>query len=231
MAALLTSTQDNKDKLGHVPRRSAATWASPSCRRTSTPPPANFTPVGDEIRFGLAGIRNVGANVVQAIIEAREEKGAYASFNDFLDKVPVVVCNKRTIESLIKAGAFDTLGHTRRALVARHEEAVDAVVDVKRNEAVGQFDLFAALGGDDGAAGAGFSVEIPDLPEWDKKQKLTFERQMLGLYVSDHPLAGLEHVLQRAADTQVASLLEDEARPDGSSVTHRRAWSPRCSAR
>ncbi len=217
MAALLTSTQDNKDKLGMYLaecRHMGITVLPPDVNTSA----ANFTPVGDEIRFGLAGIRNVGANVVQAIIEAREEKGAYASFNDFLDKVPVVVCNKRTIESLIKAGAFDTLGHTRRALVARHEEAVDAVVDVKRNEAVGQFDLFAALGGDDGAPGAGFSVEIPDLPEWDKKQKLTFERQMLGLYVSDHPLAGLEHVLQRAADTQVASLLEDEARPDGSSV-------------
>ncbi|MPV90306.1 DNA polymerase III subunit alpha [Georgenia ruanii] len=217
MAALLTSTQDNKDKLGMYLaecRHMGITVLPPDVNTSA----ANFTPVGDEIRFGLAGIRNVGANVVQAIIEAREEKGAYASFNDFLDKVPVVVCNKRTIESLIKAGAFDTLGHTRRALVARHEEAVDAVVDVKRNEAVGQFDLFAALGGDDGAAGAGFTVEIPDLPEWDKKQKLAFERQMLGLYVSDHPLAGLEHVLQRAADTQVTSLLEDDAKPDGSSV-------------
>ncbi|MFH5822594.1 DNA polymerase III subunit alpha [Georgenia sp. AZ-5] len=217
MAALLTSTQDNKDKLGMYLaecRHMGITVLPPDVNTSA----ANFTPVGNEIRFGLAGIRNVGANVVQAILDTREERGAFTSFNDFLDKVPVVVCNKRTIESLVKAGAFDTLGHTRRALVARHEEAVDAVVDVKRNEAVGQFDLFAALGGDDGGAGAGFSVEIPDLPEWDKKQKLAFERQMLGLYVSDHPLAGLEHVLQRAADTQVASLLEDDARPDGSSV-------------
>ncbi|TRW44876.1 DNA polymerase III subunit alpha [Georgenia yuyongxinii] len=215
MAALLTSTQDNKDKLGMYLaecRHMGITVLPPDVNTSA----ANFTPVGDDIRFGLAGIRNVGANVVQAILATRE-KGDFTSFTDFLDKVPVVVCNKRTIESLVKAGAFDSLGHTRRALVARHEEAIDAVVDVKRNEAVGQFDLFAALGGDD-AAGAGFTVEIPDLPEWDKKQKLTFERQMLGLYVSDHPLAGLEHVLQRAADTQVASLIEDDSRPDGASV-------------
>ncbi|WP_127128280.1 DNA polymerase III subunit alpha [Georgenia sp. SYP-B2076] len=216
MAALLTSTQDNKDKLGMYLaecRHMGITVLPPDVNTSA----ANFTPVGTDIRFGLAAIRNVGANVVGAIIETREAKGSFDSFTDFLDKVPAVVCNKRTIESLIKAGAFDSLGHTRRALVARHEEAIDAVVDVKRNEAVGQFDLFAALGGDDGGA-AGFSVEIPDLPEWDKKQKLTFERQMLGLYVSDHPLAGLEHVLQRAADTQISTLLEDDSRPDGSSV-------------
>jgi DNA polymerase III subunit alpha len=216
MAALLTSTQDNKDKLGLYLgecRHMGITVLPPDVNTSA----ANFTPVGEDIRFGLAGIRNVGAHVVRAIIETREEKGDFTSFTDFLDKVPAVVCNKRTIESLIKAGAFDSLGHTRRSLVAAHEDAIDAVVDVKRNEAVGQFDLFAGLGGDDGGA-AGFAPDIPELPEWDKKAKLTFERQMLGLYVSDHPLAGLEHVLQRAADTQVASLLEDEARPDGASV-------------
>src|SRR5690606_8782309 len=146
----------------------------------------SFAAVGEEIRFGLAAVRNVGANVVEAIISTREEKGEYTSFTDFLDKVPAVVCNKRTIESLIKAGAFDSLGHTRRALLARQEEPIDMVIDVKRNEAVGQFDLFAGLGGDGGAGGAGFTIDIPDLPEWDKPEKLTFERQMLGLYVSDH---------------------------------------------
>src|SRR5699024_8040406 len=136
----------------------------------------------------------------------------------FLDKVPAVVCNKRTIESLIKAGAFDSLGHTRRALLMVHEQAVDAVIGVKRKEAEGQFDLFAGLGGED-SDGGGFTVEIPDLPEWDKKQKLAFEREMLGLYVSDHPLSGIEHVLTQAADVSIAALLADESRPDGSTVT------------
>ncbi|UNX55990.1 DNA polymerase III subunit alpha [Georgenia sp. TF02-10] len=215
MAALLTSTQDNKDRLGLYLgecRHMGITVLPPDVNTSA----ADFTPVGQDIRFGLAAIRNVGAHVVRAIIETREQKGEFTSFTDFLDKVPAVVCNKRTVESLIKAGAFDSLGHTRRALLARHEEAIDAVVDVKRNEAVGQFDLFAGLGSADGAPS--FTVEVPALPEWDKKQKLTFERQMLGLYVSDHPLAGLEHVLQRAADTQIAALLGDEARPDGASV-------------
>src|SRR5699024_9156036 len=122
--------------------------------------------------------------------------------------------------SLVKAGAFDdTATQSRRALVAVHEEAIDMVVDVKRNEAVGQFDLFADLGGAGSEEGAGLQLQVPELPEWDKHDKLAFERQMLGLYVSDHPLFGLEHVLQRAADTSIATLLTDESRSDGSRVT------------
>ncbi len=215
MAALLTSVRDDKDKsalyLAEC-RRMGITVLPPDVNSSS----ADFTAVGADIRFGLTAIRNVGANVVDAIVTAREERGAFASFTDFLDKVPAVVCNKRTIESLVKAGAFDTLGRSRRALVAVHEQAVDAVVDLKRNEAVGQFDLFASL---DGAAGVPtFALEIPELQEWDKRDLLAFERQMLGLYVSDHPLQGLEHVLSKAADCTIATLIADETRPDGSSV-------------
>ncbi len=215
MAGLLTSVRDDKDKsalyLGEC-RHMGITVLPPDVNSSS----ANFTAVGKDIRFGLAAIRNVGANVVDAIVRTREEKGAFTSFIDFLDKVPAVVCNKRTIESLIKAGAFDSLGHPRRALLLVHEQAVDSVIGVKRKEAEGQFDLFADLGGEDESMG--FSVVIPELPDWDKKQRLAFEREMLGLYVSDHPLSGLEHVLAAAADVSIATLNADEARPDGSTV-------------
>jgi DNA polymerase-3 subunit alpha len=216
MAALLTSVRDDKDKSAlylNECRRMGITVLPPDVNSSS----ANFTAVGVDIRFGLTAVRNVGANVVDAIVATREAKGEFTSFTDFLDKVPAVVCNKRTIESLIKAGAFDSLGHTRRALLLVHEQAVDAVIGVKRKEAEGQFDLFAGFGGDDDP-GVGFSVEVPDLPDWDKKQRLAFEREMLGLYVSDHPLSGLEHVLAQAADVSIATLLADEARPDGSTV-------------
>ncbi len=214
MAALLTSTRDDKDK--------SALYLN-ECRRmriTVLPPDVNasdalFTPVGDDIRFGLTAVRNVGANVVDAIVKAREDKGEFTSFTDFLDKVPAVVCNKRTIESLIKSGAFDSLGHTRRSLMMVHEQAVDSVIDAKRKEAVGQFDLFADLADETMT----FSVTVPELPEWDKKGKLAFEREMLGLYVSDHPLAGIEHLLEQAADVGIATLNEDADRPDGSTVT------------
>lgn len=213
MAALLTSVKGDKDKSAlylNECRRMGITVLPPDVNQSSS----NFTPVGNDIRFGLTAVRNVGANVVDGIVAARLEKGAYESFTDFLDKVPAVVCNKRTIESLIKAGAFDSLEPSRRALVAVHEDAVDSVIGVKRREAEGQFDLFADITDE-----VGFTVTIPDLAEWEKKQKLLFEREMLGLYVSDHPLFGLEHVLAQEADCSIATVMTDEARPDGSSVT------------
>ncbi|GAB3060681.1 DNA polymerase III subunit alpha [Sediminivirga luteola] len=215
MAALLTSVGDDKDKMAvylNECRRMHITVLPPDVNESAL----NFTPVGSDIRFGMGAVRNVGYQVVEGIREAREEKGAFTSFSDFLDKVPSHVCKKRTLESLIKAGAFDSLGHTRRSLVEIHEEAVDQVVDVKRQEANGQFDLFAGMGEE---AAATFSVTIPERPEWEKKEKLTFEREMLGLYVSDHPLTGLEGVLEREADVPIAALLRDEHRPDGSVVT------------
>ena len=129
MAALLTSVGDNKDKLAlylNECRAMGITVLAPDVNESTL----TFAPVGDDIRFGMGAIRNVGANVVGGMIAARKEKGRYESFNDFLKKVPLQVCNKRTIESLIKAGAFDDLGHTRRSLSLIHEAAVDAAVAV-----------------------------------------------------------------------------------------------------
>jgi DNA polymerase III subunit alpha len=201
MSGLLTSISGDKDK--------SALYLS-ECRRMGIkvlPPDvnassANFTPVGQDIRFGLAAVRNVGINVVEAIVATRKSKGAFTSFPDFLRKVPVTVCNKRVIESLVKAGAFDSLGHPRKGLVLIHEQAVEQVIDVKRNEANNQFSLFD---GDDDTETM-FDVPIPE-GEWDKTVLLTFEREMLGLYVSDHPLLGLEHVLTTNTDCSIAQLL------------------------
>ena len=216
MAALLTSVGDDKDKLAmylNESRRMGITVLPPDVNESSV----NFTPVGTDIRFGMAAVRNVGVNVVNGMVNAREEKGKYTSFSDYLQKVPAVVCNKRTIESLIKAGAFDSLGHPRRALAMIHEEAVDSVIVLKRNEAANQFDLFSAFG--DAESSAGLAVDVPDLPEWEKKDKLAFERDMLGLYVSDHPLRGLDQLLAEYADTSISSLLGEDSKPDGSMVT------------
>jgi DNA polymerase-3 subunit alpha len=205
MAALLTSVSGDKDK--------SALYLN-ECRRmgiTVLPPDVNasaatFTPVGGDIRFGLAAVRNVGTNVVDAIVAARTAKGAFASFSDFLRKVSVNVCNKRVIESLIKAGAFDSLGHPRKGLVLIHEQAIDTVIDVKRNEAMGQDSLF----GGDAEIEASFEIPVPD-GEWDKPTVLGFEREMLGLYVSDHPLLGIEHILSATTDCSVGQLLGSAA--------------------
>ena len=217
MAALLTSVRDDKDKSAiylNECRRMKIQVLPPDVNESA----ANFTPVGNDIRFGLTAIRNVGSNVVDGIVAAREEKGRYADFNDFMEKVPALVCNKRVIESLVKAGAFDEMKHRRRALVAIHETAVDQYVDIKRNEAIGQDSLFGGL---DDSAGSGFgiSVTIPEIDEWDKTTLLGHEREMLGLYVSDHPLLGLEHVLANSSDCTIGQLMLDEERADGAPVT------------
>jgi DNA polymerase-3 subunit alpha len=217
MAALLTSVKDDKDKMAiylNECRRMKIQVLPPDVNESAF----NFTPVGRDVRFGLSAIRNVGGNVVDGIISAREEKGRYVDFNDFLEKVPAQVCNKRVIESLVKAGAFDDMKHKRRALVAIHEQAVDQFVDIKRNEAIGQDSLFGGLD-DDAGGGFGFSVALPDIDEWDKMTLLGHERDMLGLYVSDHPLLGLEHILSNGTDCTIGQLLLDEERPDGATVT------------
>jgi DNA polymerase-3 subunit alpha len=216
MAALLTSVGDDKDKSAiylNECRRMGITVLPPDVNESAL----NFTPVGNDIRFGMGAIRNVGVNVVEAMVAARESEGAFTSFKDYLMKVPAVVCNKRTIESLIKSGAFDSLGHHRRALAMIHEEAIDSVITLKRNEAIGQFDLFAGF--EEAESESSLSIEIPDLPEWEKKDKLSFERDMLGLYVSDHPLQGLEGVLSQHAEMSITSVLGEDGPQDGAIIT------------
>ena len=115
-------------------------------------------------------MRNVGLNVVDGIVRARTSDGQFTSFSDFLDKVDIVVCNKRVIESLSKAGAFDSLGHSRRGLVAVHADAIDGVLELKRAEATGQFDLFG--GASDSVVG-GMTLAV-DGHEWDKRTLLAF---------------------------------------------------------
>ncbi len=215
MAALLTSVGDSKDKM--------AVYLN-ECRRMGIkvlPPDVSesiryFAAVGDDIRFGLGAVRNVGANVVDGIVAARES-GPYTGFHDFLTRVPAQVANKRTIESLIKAGAFDSLGSTRRALMEIHEDATEQAVLDKRREANGEvgFD-FDSLWGDDEPQAV---QKVPERPEWTKKDKLAFEREMLGLYVSDHPLAGLEIPLAKHASTSIHDLLASDDVNDGDIVT------------
>jgi len=154
MAGLLTSVGDDKDK--------AAVYLV-DCRRlgiTVLPPDVNesaqnFASVGTDIRFGLGAVRNVGANVVASLINTRTEKGKFTDFSDYLNKIDIGPCNKKVTESLVKAGAFDSLGHPRKGLFLVHTDAVDSVLGTKKAEAMGQFDLF---GGGDAEAGVAWAA-------------------------------------------------------------------------
>jgi len=215
MAALLTSVGDARDKLAiylNECRRMKINVLAPDVNESI----GYFAAVGDDIRFGMGAVRNVGFGVVEHIKGAREREGAFASFHDFLRKIPLAAANKRTVESLIKAGAFDSLGSTRRALIEIHESAVEQAVSEKRAAANGQvgFDFDSLWDEPEHAVQA-----VPERPEWTKRDKLAFEREMLGLYVSDHPLAGLENQLARHASTTIAELLDADAPMDGETVT------------
>ncbi len=210
MAGLLTSVGDDKDK--------AAVYLA-DCRRlgiTVLPPDVNesvqnFASVGNDIRFGLGAIRNVGANVVSSLIATRTDKGRFTDFSDYLNKIDIGACNKKVTESLIKAGAFDSLKHPRKGLFLVHTDAVDSVLGTKKAEAMGQFDLFG--GGDDSVTDAVFTIRVPD-EEWDDKHKLALEREMLGLYVSGHPLNGVAHLLANQVDTQIPAILDGDVAND-----------------
>ena len=207
MAALLTSMADDKER--------SAIYLN-ECRRMGIkvlPPDvndsdANYTPRGSDIRFGLTAIRNVGTNVVESIIATRNRVGRFADFHDFIAKVDIAVCNRRVVESLVKAGAFDSLGHTRKGLSGVHEQVIDAAVDIKRSEAVGQFDLFGGL--EEGGEESLIERPVIGITEWEKSLLLAHERDMLGLYVSDHPLFGMESALAQLSDRSIASVLIDE---------------------
>jgi len=211
MAALLTSV-DKKDK--------SAVYLS-ECRRMGIrvlPPDVNasglqFAAVDGDIRFGLAAIHGVGEPVAQAIVDTRTAKGRYTSFFDFLDKADLVCCKKNVIEALIKSGAFDSFGHTRLSLIQIHHDAVDAVTGLKKKEAEGQFDLFGSTAESEPECSPLAHLRLEDR-EWPRKQLLAHERDMLGLYVSGHPLDGTEHILRRWAPAPIAALI-DAAPADG----------------
>jgi DNA polymerase-3 subunit alpha len=165
------------------------------------------------IPFGLSAVRNVGEGLVALIVAERERGGPFTSFYDFAERVDPAVLNKRSVESLIKGGAFDTLGHPRRGLLQVFEQIIDATIQRRRERDQGVMSLFGDLG--DGANGFDERVAIPDV-EFDKVQRLRFEKEMLGLYVSDHPLMGVETALRRRVDASIADL---EGRDDGDVLT------------
>ena len=188
MAALLTSEKDNRDKI--IKYMSA-------CKELGInilPPDLNesqrdFTISGENIRFGMAAIKNVGLSAVDSIISVRQE-GKFTSFMDFLSRVDLRKVNKRVIESLIKCGAFDSLGYKRSQLMECYEEAMDEAQRSQKEKLSNQSSFFDQFNSGDSAENNGAqSYQIPDnVPEWDHKKLLSIEREALGFYITGHPL-------------------------------------------
>jgi len=205
LAALLTSVKANKDQ--------TAVYLN-ECRQRGIPvlvPDVNesesdFAVRDGSIRFGLSGVRNVGEGMVAHVVAAREHGGPFTEFDDFCDRVDMSVLNKRTVESLIKAGAFDSLGHPRQGLLHVHEQIIDQVLEVRRRRDQGEMSFFD-LGPDAGADDFDHRVDIPDT-EFGKAERLREEKEMLGLYVSEHPMMSAERALRRHIDCTLADLKE-----------------------
>ena len=205
LAALLTSVKANKDQ--------TAVYLN-ECRQRGIPvlvPDVNesesdFAVREGSIRFGLSGVRNVGEGMVAHVVAAHEKGGPFTGFHDFTERVDTTVLNKRTVESLIKAGAFDSLGHPRKGLLHVHEQIIDQVVEVRRRRDQGEMSFFD-LGPGAGAEGFDHKVEIPDT-EFGKAERLKEEKEMLGLYVSEHPMMSAERALRRHIDCTLTEFKE-----------------------
>jgi DNA polymerase III subunit alpha len=209
MAALLTSTKRDKDRTSLYLAECRAMGIrvlTPDVNRSDL----DFTVVDGEVVFGLSAVRNVGEGVVERLIEARRQGGPFVDVQDFLDRVDLSVLNRRTLESLVKAGAFDAMGYARKGLLGVLDVIVSVTVERRRNEDMGQFSLFG--GGEDVVAPT--RIDVP-ADEWEKMVKLGFEKEMLGLYISDHPLFGVEHALRAQVSAPMATLPD---RPDREEV-------------
>jgi DNA polymerase-3 subunit alpha len=205
MASVLTSYTGRTEKIVHY---------LGACSRAGIPvlPPdvnssgAFFTVVGESIRFGLAGIRGVGEGVVETIVAARADGAEFSSLHDFCERVDMRQLNKKTLEALIKAGAFDGTGYTRKHLMSMMEGCVDSAVKRQKDKENGQVSMFDMFAAED----HGFSEDVPppNGDEWEKKMKLAFEKEMLGIYVSDHPLKAIEESVRSAAQYSLGELEE-----------------------
>ena len=211
MAAVLTGVKHNLDKAGvylNDCRQANIVVEVPDINRSEV----DFAAKDSRIPFGLSAVRNVGEGVVTPIVEERSSNGDYKDFYDFCERVPIAVLNKRSLEALIKAGAFESCGHSRQGLLGVAEQIVDQISNRRKEADMGIQTLFGEL--DANTGGFDEKIQIPDA-EVDQKTMLAWEKEMLGLYVSSHPLYGVEASLRQATDCSIADAPNQPQRDDG----------------
>ena len=216
MAALLTSVLDSSDKVAEY---------IAECRDCGIPllPPdvnqsgADFTVVPEGIRFGLAAVKGVGRGFTLQLLAERERGGSFATFVDFCARMFGQDCNKRVVESLIKCGAFDSLGHRRSQLMAVAEQVMDLIARTRKNTLEGQYDLF---GGGEEAAPAAPDVKLPDVPEYSRRELMRLERETTGLYLSGHPMDEYRDRARSCRAASIGAILADFGGEEGPVTWH-----------
>ena len=207
MAALMTSVIDFPNKVAEyilVCRQMGIKILPPDINKGE----ANFSVDGGDIRYGLAAIKSIGRPVIKAIVEDREELGLFQNLEDFITRLSAKnILNKRTIENLIKAGALDTLGGTRKQFMSIYVQIVDHVTQEKKNSMVGQMTLFDLVSEDQKEE---FQIRMPDVGEYSKETLLAFEKEVLGIYVSGHPLEAYEEKWKKSISATTADFQLDE---------------------
>ncbi|MCB7327509.1 DNA polymerase III subunit alpha [Mediterraneibacter faecis] len=207
MAALMTSVIDNPSKVSeyiYACRQMNIKILPPDINKGE----ANFSVDGGDIRYGLAAIKSIGRPVIKAIVEDREELGLFQNLEDFITRLSAKnILNKRTIENLIKAGALDTLGGTRKQFMSIYVQIVDHVTQEKKNSMVGQMTLFDLVSEDQKEE---FQIRMPDVGEYSKETLLAFEKEVLGIYVSGHPLEAYEEKWKKSISATTADFQLDE---------------------
>ena len=207
MAALMTSVIDNPSKVSeyiYACRQMNIKILPPDINKGE----ANFSVDGGDIRYGLAAIKSIGRPVIKAIVEDREELGLFQNLEDFITRLSAKnILNKRTIENLIKAGALDMLGGTRKQFMSIYVQIVDHVTQEKKNSMVGQMTLFDLVSEDQKEE---FQIRMPDVGEYSKETLLAFEKEVLGIYVSGHPLEAYEEKWKKSISATTADFQLDE---------------------
>ena len=212
MAALLSSVLDNSAKV---------TEYIGECREMGIcllPPDVNeseadFTVVGEDIRFGMVAIKNIGRGFINALVENREREGRFLSFDDFCRRLYGKELNRRAVESLIRCGAFDSLGYKRSQLLRVADKVIDGVNDAARKNVEGQLDLFS-MGAEPEQASAP-ALELPDIPEFSLRELMTMEKETTGLYLSGHPMDEYREAVRKAGAASIGAILADFSQEGG----------------
>ena len=212
MAALITSVMGNTDKVVEYIRECNALnieVLKPDINMSFS----KFSVEGKNIRFGLAAVKNVGVNIINNIIDERENNGKFIDIIDLAKRLDSKDINKRVLESLIKCGAFDAISENRATLMAGFEQLLESVSMDRKKNVQGQISLFDAVGSDEEVSQFKETYKLPKLKEYEEREKLNLEKEVLGMYVTGHPLSQYEEQLNRSTSIdngKINALKEDE---------------------